>query len=273
MKHVKFDLHCHTAEGSLDGKISIFDYAKILKDKGYGGMLVTDHDSYDGYRAYRDSDKKLDDFVVLRGIEYDTMEFGHFIIVLPVNTPNEVYRLLEVKGLTLSKLIYIVHSAGGTIGPAHPYGSPFLSFAATMYWKFGYQIFHMIHFDYVEGYNACESEDSNKRARVFAKRCKVPCIGGSDAHNDRCVGLGYAKLPYIIKNEDDFIRYYKRGNHPKVGGERYGMTTKDKIGKANRILVTSFYFYNKLGAVLNLPKRAKRFKEACSALGIKHYWR
>ena len=27
---------------------------------------------------------------------------------------------------------------------------------------------HMVHFDFVEGYNACESEKSNKYARKFA---------------------------------------------------------------------------------------------------------
>ena len=29
---MKFDMHCHTKEGSIDGKISIADYIRILKD-------------------------------------------------------------------------------------------------------------------------------------------------------------------------------------------------------------------------------------------------
>ena len=48
MGYVKFDMHCHTAEGSVDAKISIDDYINILRKKGFGGMLVTDHDSYGG---------------------------------------------------------------------------------------------------------------------------------------------------------------------------------------------------------------------------------
>ena len=71
---MKFDMHCHTKEGSLDGKVEIEEYIRILKEKGYQGMLVSDHNSYNGYRYWRDhiKGKKYTDFVVLKGIEYDT---------------------------------------------------------------------------------------------------------------------------------------------------------------------------------------------------------
>lgn len=92
-----------------------------------------------------------------------------FIVILPQDTPKEVYELMRYKGLTLDKLIYIVHCCDGILGPAHPYGEPFMSFASTMYWNQSKQIAHMVHFDFVEGYNACESDKSNKYARKFAK--------------------------------------------------------------------------------------------------------
>lgn len=266
MGYVKFDMHCHTAEGSVDAKVGIDDYIKILKSKGFNGMVVTDHDSYGGYDAYLSYGKKYDDFVVLRGIEYDSLEFGHFIVIFPQDTPKEVYELMRYKGLTLDKLIYIVHCCDGILGPAHPYGEPFMSFASTMYWNQSKQIAHMVHFDFVEGYNACESEKSNKYARKFAKGCKVALTGGSDAHNSNCVGMGYALIPDTIKTEDDLIKYYKDGNHPKVGGTRYIYTTKDKIGKLNKVLVYSFYMYNKIGAMFKYPKRAKAFRSALRAL-------
>ena len=43
---MKFDLHCHTQEGSLDGKLPIAEYIRLLQEKGYDGMLVTDYNSY-----------------------------------------------------------------------------------------------------------------------------------------------------------------------------------------------------------------------------------
>ena len=43
---MKFDLHCHIKGGSIDSSIDIDEYVNILRSKGFGGMLVTDHDSY-----------------------------------------------------------------------------------------------------------------------------------------------------------------------------------------------------------------------------------
>ena len=44
---MKLDMHCHTKEGSLDGKVSIEEYIVRLKELGYDGMLITDHNSCD----------------------------------------------------------------------------------------------------------------------------------------------------------------------------------------------------------------------------------
>ena len=45
---MKFDMHCHVKEGSIDAKVSLEEYIDRLMDKGFQGMLVTDHDTYDG---------------------------------------------------------------------------------------------------------------------------------------------------------------------------------------------------------------------------------
>lgn len=95
---MKFDMHCHTKEGSLDGKVGIEEYIRILKEKGYQGMLVSDHNSYNGYRYWRDhiKGKKYTDFVVLKGIEYDTNNAGHFLVILPEGVKP---RILEMRGM------------------------------------------------------------------------------------------------------------------------------------------------------------------------------
>ena len=50
---MKIDMHCHTKEGSIDGKVPIEEYIRMLRNQGFGGMLVTDHDSYGGYRQWK----------------------------------------------------------------------------------------------------------------------------------------------------------------------------------------------------------------------------
>ena len=79
---MKLDMHCHTKEGSIDGTMPLLENIKILKDKGYQGMLITDHDSYHAYEYWEKLTDKPD-FVVLRGIEYDTFEAGHIIVIMP----------------------------------------------------------------------------------------------------------------------------------------------------------------------------------------------
>ena len=122
----KFDMHCHTKEGSLDGKVKIERFIEILMEKGYQGMLVTDHNSYNGYRCFKRTiqGKKFQDFVVLKGIEYDTIDAGHILVIMPETVKLPI---LELRGLPVQFLIDIVHRHGGILGPAHPCGEKYLS--------------------------------------------------------------------------------------------------------------------------------------------------
>ena len=239
---IKFDMHCHTAEGSMDAHVGIREYIKLLKSKGFGGMLVTDHDSYEGYLAYAGSEEKEEDFTVLRGIEYDTYDFGHMLIVMPQKFVPEILRM---RGLALKKLIKIVHFYGGILGPAHPCGERFLSFFSTGAFKEQEKDGLMKQFDFLEAYNACEPEDNNWCAAELAKEYKKPVTAGSDAHSRECVGMAYTELPEV-----------------SCGGSRYTKTTKDKLGFLNKILVGSFFLYNKLGALYRLPARRRAFGRA-----------
>lgn len=264
MKFKKFDMHCHTAEGSLDGHVSIEEYIGILKDKGYGGMLVTDHDSYQGYLSYRRRHPEDKDFVVLRGIEYDTCDFGHMLVIMPREVVPEV---LEIRGLALNRLIKIVHFYGGIIGPAHPFGERFLSFFTTGILKKRIKEKFLQRFDFLEGYNACEEEKDNLSAIRLAREYHLPALGGSDAHHRECVGMGYTMLPDFIRTEDDLIACVKKVEGITCGGRRFMGTTKDKLGIFNKILVGSFFFYNKLGALYRLPARRRALYKAVYEMG------
>ena len=45
---MKFDLHCHTKEGSLDSKVSVQEYVYKFMTLGYDGFMISDHNSYKG---------------------------------------------------------------------------------------------------------------------------------------------------------------------------------------------------------------------------------
>ena len=127
---MKFDMHCHTKEGSLDGKVPIEAAVVILKEKGFGGMLISDHNSYKGYRAWKKwkGGAQEENFVVLKGVEYDTIDAGHILVIMPEGVK---LRILELRGLPVQFLIEIVHKYGGILGPAHPCGEKYLSITNT----------------------------------------------------------------------------------------------------------------------------------------------
>lgn len=257
---MKVDMHCHTAEGSVDGKITMEQYIEKLKERGFGGMLVTDHDTYGGYQYYMDhiKGKKHQDFVVFKGMEYDTADYGHIIVIMPEDT---AVRVLELRGLKLKKLIKIVHYYGGILGPAHPCGEPFMSFYNT---KFRLRLEkHNIlkQFDFIEVYNACEPQKSNSSAKRLARVYQKPGLGGSDAHSIGCAGMGYTVIPDYIKTESSLIEYIKATPRIMYGGNRYHFTTKDKLGKWHKGLVVSFYVYNKTAAFFRLPQRVKELNK------------
>lgn len=251
---VKFDMHCHTAEGSTDAKVPIVEYIKSLQSYGFGGMLVTDHNSFNGY--YSLEGINIGDFVVLKGIEYDTRDFGHMIVVMPDDTTPEI---LNHRGMKLARLMKIVHENGGILGPAHPCGETFLSFFTTgiCHYKTIMKREFLPLFDFLEGYNACEPQLNNKRARYLAQKYRIPTFAGSDSHKIDCVGLAYTLLPDDIKCNNDLIKFIKTKPTIRIGGRRYGKTIKDKLGLINKFLVYSFFPYNKCGALVNTRKRSK----------------
>lgn len=253
---MKIDMHCHVKEGSVDSRVGIAEYIKILKQQGFQGMLVTDHDTYEGYRYWRENlqeDDELKDFVVLKGIEYDTKDAGHILVIMPEGVR---LRLLELRGMRASTLIDLVHRNGGVLGPAHPCGEKYMSFAHTnCYYKTPELIKR---FDFIETFNACEPEKSNAGALKLAEKYNKVKVGGSDAHRPDCVGAAYTILPEPVTCETELISMIHRKVAFETGGKLYTKTTKDRIGKINKVLVYSFWVYNKSGEMLKRSKRNKK---------------
>ena len=253
---MKIDMHCHTKEGSLDGKIPVRQYIELLKKNGIHGMLVSDHNSYNGYRYWKYHRKEMDeDFVVLKGIEYDTIDAGHILVILPTGVKVP---LLELRGMPVNHLIDIVHRHGGILGPAHPCGERFLSLTNNR--KFRKQKTVLERFDFMETFNSCEPEESNEGAQLLADAYGKPGLGGSDSHRPSCVGTAYTEFFAEIRSETDLINYIQSGAPTVPGGCYYHGTTREKIGKMNELLVFSFWFYNKGSGLLRRHRRTEALR-------------
>ena len=254
---MKIDMHCHVKEGSIDSKVSLDEYISILKSKGFQGMVITDHNTYNGYRHWKNNmkGKVHTDFVVLKGIEYDTRDAGHILVIMPEGVKM---KLMEMRGMPVSMLIDFVHRNGGVLGPAHPCGEKYMSFANTKKFYTNPEI--MKRFDFVEAYNCCESKESNDGAMRLAKKYGKVTTGGSDSHRPGCVGRAYTILPEDVTCETELISLIHRKEKFEVGGVFYDKTTKDRIGKVNKVLVYSFWVYNKSGELIRRHGRNSKSK-------------
>lgn len=256
---MKFDLHCHSKEGSLDAGVSIVDYAMRLMECGFDGMLVTDHNSYKGYDYWKSVSGQLvlpKPFVVLKGIEYDTSDGGHILVVLPDHIHSS---LLEKRGMKTAQLVDLVHRLGGILGPAHPYGNGFFAHmhtkAARVSLKNKKELYH---FDFIETFNSCMHPLSNEKSRLLALKYKKPSFAGSDAHRMDAVGTAFTIFEEDIYCNNDLIRAVKE-NHP-ITASREPMpgVFRNQHWPLKQILIWGYYFYNKLGTLQHMPLHRKR---------------
>lgn len=279
---MKFDMHCHTKGGSIDSSVSVERYIELLSTHGFDGMLITDHDSYKGYHKWLKAKhhKRLyegihmlgessctgeiravqRDFCVLAGVEYDTKDAGHFLVIMP----NHIRpKALQIRGMSVDMLIHIVHGMGGILGPAHPFGTR--SSSAMFFKKIKKEPELLRKVDFIEGFNTCERAESNEMASRLAAELGKPCIGGSDAHDEAYVGMAYTLFNCEISSNNDLIAAVRGGQIAQWGGKTREYTIKAKM-KDSFYSVLGFKVYNRSLGFLFAPYRKYNIKKLSSAV-------
>lgn len=223
----KYDFHCHVTEGSIDSKVSAKQCIDRLINNGFSGCLITDHDNYNGYK-YLLHNISFDNFYVLKGIEYSTIDAGHILVIMPDEYDSKD---IELPGAHLIDLINYVHKNGGILGPAHPFSEPYLSIFNSKKYRNDFDICSQ--FDFIEVLNAGEKEDDNNRAIELSKIYNLPMSAGSDCHYIEHCGSGFVEIDKLIKNNNELIDYIKNKgkitpngelyiNHDRLKQEKYG---------------------------------------------------
>lgn len=252
---MRIDMHCHTAEGSLDARVSIFTIVDTLKQKGFDGVLITDHNSYKGYEAWEESGR--DDFVVLKGIEYDTRDAGHMLLILPQNTDTAIF---SYRGMSVLKLVKLVHRLGGIIGPAHPFAYCKFGMLNHAKWRRNSALCH--NFDFVEGFNSCAGSISNTLAARLAKHYRRPAFGGSDNHRLSGIGLGGTEIYADIRNNDDLLAAILAG----APCQAFGHHNPDSFACAHSFWYSCsayiYYYVGNTGMSLLMERRRRKAQRA-----------
>lgn len=190
----RYELHCHTSEGSKCSDISIKEIFKLYQEIGYSGICITDHFtnpmnplnddatwservnlSYDIYQKALEESKKYN-MSVFFGIEYSiTPDIDHpsqatcndFIFL---NLEKEW--LIENKDAFREKtedLFNRIHKANGFIIHAHPmFGKELRLFPYSV--------------DAVETINGGTNSNCNRNAKIYADMYSLTETGGTDLH-------------------------------------------------------------------------------------------
>lgn len=247
---MKFDLHCHTKEGSFDSNVSVEEFARRFMKLGYDGFMIADHNSYRGCKAWDEiaDDPQYENFTVIRGMEYDTKDAGHILVVMP----DGVYLpILKIRGMKCRRLITLVHVLGGVLGPAHPFG---VATSSMMGFK-KMSPHHLKHMDFIETFNTCESKESNDLAYALAGKYHLPGTGGSDAHVTDYIGMAWTEILHPIHCNNDFIQAMKRHATVEAGGRERKQTRKGRY-KDHWIGQTAYRIYNRGLGKLKSPRRS-----------------
>lgn len=220
----RYELHMHTSEGSACGKSSGADMVNFYIERGYAGMVVTDHFYHgntapsrdlpwrefifqyaEGYRHAKEAAKNRD-FDVFFGIEVKGAGWDEYLILgLEPDWYAEHPELREVKG---KEFLDIVRRAGAFIIHAHPYRERLYMKDETI-WLYPNLV------DAVEVRNYGNLIEFDRRALAYAEELNLPMTGGSDNHTakDPLCPLTGISLPFRCQTLPELIHAIREKKH------------------------------------------------------------
>lgn len=214
----RYDLHCHTAEGSKCSKLAAKDMPHYYKSLGYDGFFVTDH--FEGNTTVPKGTpwrERIEQFYH-NGYEIAKAE-GDKIGIKVFFAPEESLRCNDFLLLGLSKDWWLaqedyfdlapndrfdrIHAGGGYIIHAHPF--------AEAPWIESIRLFPR-KVDAVEVFNGGGSEEFNRNAIWYAKAYGLRMTGGTDTHTAEEKNLCGIESPRECFTVEDIIDVIRDGS-------------------------------------------------------------
>ena len=152
------DFHTHTYH-SYDSLMRPEKILRIAKERGLNGIIISDHDTINGGLECLRINKDTNFKVVVASEIYTSV--GD---ITALNIREEIHER------NFPDVVRQIKKQGGLVLLVHPYHGHKLSeidFSAI---------------DLIEGFNARETYEANRKAGELATAHKIPIIAGSDAH-------------------------------------------------------------------------------------------
>ncbi|MBQ7060025.1 MAG: PHP domain-containing protein [Firmicutes bacterium] len=215
----RYDLHVHTYEGSACAKSLAAELADFYKEKGYAGVVVTDHffrgntrvdrslpwpEWLKGFKEGYEKMKARGDEIglsVFYGWEYsfegiDFLTFGldnDWLLAHP-----------EVKDMDIVDYLTLARESGAYIIHAHP-------FFEARYIPYIRLLPH--HVDAVEVCNAPKRGFFNDRAMEYATAYDLTKTGGSDCHGTHWKVMSGIELSHPVSSIQELIAALRAREH------------------------------------------------------------
>ena len=186
-----YELHAHTDTSSLCSIVEPEEYIKFYMDKGYSGMVITDHfyhgntsvnrrlswrmfiDEYcEGYyRAKREGDKHS--FTVLFGFEQKFMDGNDEYLVLGIS-PEWLKEHPQIRDMDRIPFFDMIRRAGGFVIQAHPF--------RVRYYISDIRL-SLDYVDAIEVFNLGDDDQLSRQSYEYAKNLGLPMTAGTDIHS------------------------------------------------------------------------------------------
>jgi len=211
-----YDVHVHTSEVSICGKVDAKTIVNMYKKAGYDGLVITDHYHRDYFEALRAGswEDKVNEFLhgyrvalnegkkiginVLLGIELRFDENFNDYLVYGIDE-KFLYENRYLYEMNISTFHDYIRSTQVLIYQAHPFR------VAVFPEKPEY-------LDGIEVYNGNPRHDShNEKAAEYAKKHNLKMLSGSDFHRIEDVARGGIILPEAPKDSIELAKLLAGG--------------------------------------------------------------
>ena len=220
----KYELHAHTSECDLAARLSARDLVRLYKDKGYDGMVITDHyfktffewfeDELSGYtheetvrrwlKGYytaREEGERIG-FTVLPGAEVRVRETINDYLVYGL-TEEFFYTAPRLNELETIDELFPLLPPSALVVHAHPFRDDMT--VKTPRGLFG-----------IEAYNGGTDAFRNGLARQFAEHYGLAVTSGSDIHGIDKLAKGGILTERRICTPEDLVSVLRSGEYELI---------------------------------------------------------
>ena len=187
------DTHMHEMTYSKDSFLKLDEMVSIARQKGIGGICITDHDSM-GLKDYAAEYTERTGFPVFVGIEFFSWQ-GDIVAFGIEDYPKE--------RIPAQEFIDLVKAQGGVCFAAHPFRSNNRGLEENLRTVHG--------LDGLEVLNGSTSAEACMKAAEYAMELNLFTLGSSDCHVPKKVGVCATYFPEEVHTMQEFLAVFKKG--------------------------------------------------------------